>query len=235
MIGLILKYIFLLGIFGIIFSLVPKYSFRYVKKLLSYPKYNEEIMKKRFWEVIRTYLVLGMALGLVFIILFSIDSEFNLKQISGEDTGFESRVLFAFLTSFSLVIILRTSTLLNKSNIIAGFLPSKVRARLLESSTKFDYKGLRNEITSFLFSIFLTTLLTMLIYSAYRLIFFRELIIKGSFVITGDTVLKYILVLFIFIVSLVLVTLSGELILHQIGVRPSYGGEEHLSNKSEPR
>ncbi|MFH1065614.1 MAG: hypothetical protein V1734_03880 [Nanoarchaeota archaeon] len=226
MIVVFLKFFLLLAIFGALFSFIPKFSYLQVKKLLTYHDYSGDkwdILKQRFYKVLRVYILLGITLGIVFMFIFSFNESLRIEQL-GEYTASAltpQLILLSFLVSFSLVIILRVTTLLNKSKLISKALSVQQRINRQKASEKCNYRELRLEITSFLFSVFLSALLSLMIYIAYRILFvpyqFTNLIAIGFNMLSLG---KYILFLLAFVCLLALFTLAGELLLYRAGVRP---------------
>lgn len=226
MIIVFLKFFLLLAIFGALFSFIPKFSYLQVKKLLTYHNYPGEkwdVLKQRFYKVLRVYILLGITLGIVFMFIFSFNESLRIEQL-GKYTASAltpQLILLSFLVSFSLVIILRVTTLLNKSSLISRALSAQQRINRQKASEKCNYPELRLEITSFLFSVFLSALLSLMVYIAYKILFvpyqFTNLISIGFNMLSLG---KYILFLLAFICLLALFTFAGELLLYKVGVRP---------------
>lgn len=220
---LTVKIFVLLLAFGLLFSVIPKFAYAQVEKLLTYHKYPDHPIKRRFIKVIRVYTILGLTLGFVFLFLLSPGADPNVNGLGG-DNVFPKDSLeligLSFLVSFSFVIILRIATLLNKSKMYSLLLHGEDRKKVLEKSLQFDYVGLKREITSFLFSIFLTALLGLMVFFVYNLLFNPEKIINLTINQNYNSVSVYLWVILIFTVSLFLITWVGELILHWVGVHP---------------
>jgi len=217
------KLILLLSVFGLLFSIIPKFTFNQVNKLLTYHRYPDQPIKRRFIKVIRVYTILGLTLGFVFLFLLSSDINPKIKGI-GDDAVFPidslERIGLSFIVSFFFVIILRISTLLNKTRVYCIFLSSGDKQKVIAKSNKFDYKGLKAEVRSFLFSIFLTALLSLMIFFVYNLLFRSEKLIKLTINQNYDSISTYLIVVLIFTATLFLITWLSELLLNWIGVHP---------------
>lgn len=198
------SYLLLVLFFGLIFAFLPRYIHVLVKKLLIYHKYEKDEIKTRFTKIIGVYVLLGVALGIVFFFLFS---NIMIKEAN------ITRAIVSFLMSFSLVIILRITTLLSKSNLIAKILSENQRRKLLANSENYDYKSLKQETESFLFSIFLSAILSLMVYFFYKLLFHPEEIINIPIKISYLGLMNYLIFILIFVVVLVVVTLVGECLL----------------------
>jgi len=212
----------LLVLFGIFFSIIPKFIFRWVKNLLSYVNYTDEPIKNNFTQTIGIYVTLGITLGFIF--------SFLLKNITGIDTATNNQLellLLSFSVSFSLVIILRISVLLNKSNIIAKILPKRYENKLQTRSQNYPYHQLKNEFQSFLFSIFLTAILSLVVYFFYNLLFKSENILAFSLAMKFISLRNYTVFVILFILALGIITFLGEVLLYYIGVHPKCSEEEN--------
>lgn len=218
------KLIFLLFISGTLFLFIPKLTYSWISTLLSYPNYKKERLKKNFLSVIRVYLILGIALGFVFLFLLSPTFVTDINEVSKDKIqpkDIPQLLALSFGVSFLLVIVLRITTLLNKTNIFVFFLTKKQKKEKISLSNKYDYSGLRNEIKGFLFSIFLSAILGVTILFFYNLLFNPDSLIGLSIDLNYKTLSNYLLFIFAFITIFPLVTFIGELALHWIGVRPS--------------
>src|SRR3989344_5322378 len=202
----------LLILLGIFFSIIPKFIFRWVKNLLSYVNYKDEPIKNNFTRIIGIYVTLGITLGFVFVFL--------LNNITGIDTATNNKLellLLAFSVSFSLIIVLRISVLLNKSNILAKILPKSYEPKLQTKSRDYPYHQLKNEFQSFLFSIFLTEILSLVVYFFYNLLFKSQNVLAFSLKMSFTALHNYILFILAFVLALGVITLLGETILYYAG------------------
>lgn len=215
--------------FSLLFAFIPKFTYNQVRRLLVYHKYRNHPIRSRLVKVIRVYTILGLTLGLAFF--FLINSSFNPK-INDTTMGkllpgdIVKLAGLCFLVSFTSVIILRITTLLNKTKIYCWFISGDEKKAKLEHSMFFDYVGLREQTISFLFSIFLTALLGLMTFLIYRVLFVKEVFEELSFKVTFDFSL-YISVLLGFIVALFTVTIFGEWLLHVVGVHPKCQEKYH--------
>ncbi len=229
---LIIKIFILLSVFGFLFSFIPKFTYNQVKKLLTYHKYPEQPIKRRFIKVIRVYTILGLTLGFVFLFLLSPIQQ-DVQELENDKVfprNSMELIGLSFFVSFLFVIILRIATLLNKSKLYSLFLSGDDKKKVLDKSLQFDYKELKEEIISFLFSIFLTALLGLMIFFVYNLLFNPDKIINLNINQNYNSISTYLLVIIIFTISLLLITFLGELILYWIGVHPKC--EQDLTSQS---
>ena len=220
---LIFRYGSLLFISGILFSSIPKLTYAQIEKLLVYHDYKNEILKKRFTKVIRVYLILGLALGFVFVFLLSpiqISNNEGVPNIGITLSSHPELFALSFGLSFLLVIILRISTLLNKTKILSYILTKNQKLNMEEKSLKYNYRGLREEVKSFLFSIFLSALLGITILFCYNLIFKPNDFINFNLSISYQNLLYYILFIAGFSLFFAFITFLGEVLLSRFGVHP---------------
>lgn len=209
---------------GVLFSIMPNLTYNYVKKLLMYHDYDSENLfedlKKRVPKVVRTYLALGISLGTIF---FFIPTIMPFSQNIIPDT-FSEKTIFAYVVSFSLIIILRVSILLNKSNLLVFFFENEKKLGYLEKvKKKWGYnQKLKNNIESYLFSLFMTTLIIILISFLYYGIFYPEKISAGTEIsLSWINFFIYLGYLFLIFLILVVVTIVTEVLLSFVGV--NYG------------
>ena len=153
-------------IFGI--SFIPKFVYVKIRSLLFYNRYEKENLKKNFYKIFGLYVLLGLSQGVVFIFLLN---NLSIKNLELKPT---QKIIFSFLISFLLIIVLRVSVLLNKTEIVKPFLSEDLKKKMLERSKNYPYEELRKEFESFLFSIFSTALIGILIYSFYSILFIPE-------------------------------------------------------------
>ncbi|MBI2129561.1 hypothetical protein HYU07_04945 [Candidatus Woesearchaeota archaeon] len=172
----------------------------------------------------KVYLTAGLTLGIVFAFLMSPALNPKIEDTPGNNfipKNYTELFSLSFLVSFSLVIILRISSLLNKSKILAKILSKKAKKELLARSNKGDYSGLKREIESFLFSLFLASLLSIMVYFFYRLIFEPQSLIQlPSVQLTFQNLVNYFLFVVLFVISLAIITAIGEGLLSYFGVYP---------------
>lgn len=213
----------LLTVFALLFSFIPKFTYNQVRRLLVYHKYPSHPIRSRIVKVIRVYTVLGLTLGLAFF--FLVNSSFNPKiddMSIGKIIPVDPIRLagLCFLVSFTFVIILRITTLLNKTKIYCWFTSKDEKNAKLRDSYMYDYPGLRAQVSSFLFSIFLTALLGLMTYLVYRVLFVKESLQELNLRVTFESSLTYVTILLAFGLALFLVTIIGEWLLHIVGVHP---------------
>ncbi len=199
-------------IFGI--SFIPKFVYVKIRSLLFYNRYEKENLKKNFYKIFGLYVLLGLSQGVVFIFLLN---NLSIKNLELKPT---QKIIFSFLISFLLIIVLRVSVLLNKTEIVKPFLSEDLKKKMLERSKNYPYEELRKEFESFLFSIFSTALIGILIYSFYSILFIPEdswqLVFQGKNI---DFLWVFVsIILFGFIVGLL--TYTTEYVLSRFGVHP---------------
>ena len=219
----LLKYLALIIIFGIIFSFLPKYIYSWINKLLTFKEYGADPIKNRTKDVVVLYLILGLVFGLVFMVIFSLGNiaGINLEKDSTEFLS-KSNILLSFFTSFSLVFILRITTLLSKSNLLKKmkFLPDKYAGRIITKNKSYDYEKLKCEMVSFLFSILLTTILALLVFVSYNILFNPTNFVHFPEGASFESIGMAIFIILLFSVILCVITYLGELILTKVGSRP---------------
>jgi len=211
----IFNYLVLLIISWTLFAFIPKFIYSQVKSLLSYNSREDETIKRNFGRTIKSYLVLGVSLGFVFVFL--------LKSLVGIDLQVRNDIelaLLSFSLSFSLVLIMRISTLLSKSNILSKLVSKEHRKKLTSDSDNYPYGELKAEVSSFLFSIFLTAIMSLVVYFFYNILFRPNSIIHFSFSTTNANLGNYLLFIIVFATVLIIGTLIGEYCLYKFKVRP---------------
>jgi len=227
---LIVKLFMLLLTFFLGFAFIPKFAFSEVDKLFRYHKYQSQPFKTRYWKVIRVYLSLGVVLFIVFTILLSLTME---RYVSSADatiaipTGTGQILLLIFTFSFLLVIALRISTLLHKSKIVCWFLNDNKQKTVLHRSEKFNYTGLREETKSFLFSLVISALLSIAMFTAFTILFNEQATwILPQTRLTMKALSRFLWNVFLFASTILIATGIGEGILQWIGVRPALMDKE---------
>lgn len=212
-----LKLIGMLLSFAVLFIIIPRICFIYVKRVLSFD--SQASMKLLVSNIIGIYTLLTLLLGFVFNFLF-----FNKLTLltSNAEPHLEITnvkiILAAFLVSFGFIWILRISTLLKKTELIKKVFDGKLITRLSQHSANFDYVSFKNELSSFLFSIFVTALLSLLMYVIYNL-FYKPLssFIVINFTITNSTGLKGLGYSVLLLGLLWSFSYAGEWLLHTYG------------------
>lgn len=209
--------IFLLLMFGVMFGVTPNFAYNQVKKLLTYHNYRKEAFKKRFIKVVRVYFILGLTLGFVLAYLLGNGSIGNLDFKNNTI----DLITFSFLISFSLVMIIRITTLLHFPKLFLKILPRMQKIKFMLKIKKYDYKELKAETVSFLFSLFLMSLLSFMVYFCYNLLLNESSMITFTFITNYGDVRNYILFMLLFFIILIFLTIIGELLLNYVGVRPN--------------
>lgn len=216
-----LNYIILIILFALMFSFFPQFIHIQVKKLLVYHNYKNQQIKVRLPKIIKVYIILGLIIGIMNIFLLAPLVSQDYGKINSLDVETEKNIhliSLSFIVSFSLVLILRLSILLNKSNILKKFLSNKKEEEYIKNINKIDFRGMKIEVESFLFSIFLGFLLSLMMYFFYNVLFNRNKLIEFGIQITFDSLMNYMF--FIILFGVVFLFLAGliEIILHHVGV-----------------
>jgi len=161
---LIVKLAIFFIFFFLSFTLIPRLIYSKLVRLLIYE--NEPFFDNLF-NIIGTYLLLGIPLTFIFYFTSTFGEQNQIHKVFGTGTA-----LVSFFVSIIFLICIRTSILLKKRKILA-IIPKVKDINNHIPSFKFR-KELKAEYTSFLFSLFFTAFMSFLSILMFKVIFLAD-------------------------------------------------------------
>ena len=162
--GITINLIFFFLLFFILFTLIPRFIYRHLEKLLVLSKRG---FFSNYIDLITTYLLLGIPITLILYYGSTFGDNNIIEKTFGNKTA-----LVTFVTSFIVLVSIRLAILLKKRQLLRKIpLINKFDRLVPEIKSR---KELKNEYKSYLFEIFLTTFMSVFIVILFNVLFLSE-------------------------------------------------------------
>ena len=162
--GITINLIFFFLLFFILFTLIQRFIYRHLEKLLVLSKRG---FFSNYIDLITTYLLLGIPITLILYYGSTFGDNNIIEKTFGNKTA-----LVTFVTSFIVLVSIRLAILLKKRQLLRKIpLINKFDRLVPEIKSR---KELKNEYKSYLFEIFLTTFMSVFIVILFNVLFLSE-------------------------------------------------------------